>query len=152
MRIEPDIVIYNREGLPTVVVEIKSKSGTDAEWAAKMRQNLLQETAFPLTPYFLLALPDQFYLWTPFNSGIDALPSYRIDPAPLLRSYYDRTGIPTRELRGASFELVVTSWLGELMRLENFSETTINYTAWLVDSGFLEALKGGRIVWGSILA
>ena len=57
---QADIAVYDPDGQLQLVVEIKNRLGASAEWAARLRHNLLVHSFIPRAPYFLLALPDFF--------------------------------------------------------------------------------------------
>jgi hypothetical protein len=58
-----DIAVNSRDGGLLLIVEVKNRPRTSPDWAVKFRQNLLAHHAIPRATYFLLALPDQLYLW-----------------------------------------------------------------------------------------
>ena len=85
-----DVAVYNPDGKLQLVVEIKNRSGASAEWVAQMRRNLLIHAVIPPSPYFLLALPDFFYLWIDAMSVHElASPDYQIKAAEVLAPYLD---------------------------------------------------------------
>ena len=57
-----DFVVHSPDDLVQLVVEVKSVKGATDEWAAKMRRNLLAYAVIPNSRFFLLALPEYFYL------------------------------------------------------------------------------------------
>ena len=65
-----DIAVFSRDYRITLVVEVKGQKHATDEWAAKLRRNLLAHDMIPPSQYFLLALPDHFYLWKE-NAEID---------------------------------------------------------------------------------
>jgi hypothetical protein len=74
-----DVAVYSPDGKLQLVVEIKNRPGASAEWVAQMRRNLLVHAVIPPSPYFLLALPDFFYLWIDARSVHElASPDYQI--------------------------------------------------------------------------
>jgi hypothetical protein len=118
-----------------------------------MRRNLLAHGILPNAPYFLLALPDHFYLWKDARPPLDGeKPDYEIDSAAILEPYFEKIGFDMQQLNeqlnGASFELLLTSWLWELVRGTDLVDTYLASEAnnWLVESGLLEAIRQGNIV------
>src|SRR5439155_15396219 len=83
-----DIAVYSNDDTLQLVVEVKGKTAATPDWAAHMRRNLAAHLAIPSSPFFLLALPDHFYLWRNVSSPLAMVPpDYDIDPAPLLAPY-----------------------------------------------------------------
>ena len=142
----PDIVVSAPDKRVQLVAEVKNKRGASADWAAQMRRNLLVHGVIPSAPYFLLATPDRFYLWKDHNSGQDVVPpDYEIESAGILASYIDRLGIPLAELSEPSLELLVTSWLHDLIGFDHSREDALPAYHWLFDSGLYEALTQGSV-------
>jgi len=80
-----DIAVYSKDDQLQLVVEVKSKTAATADWAARMRRNLAAHLAIPNAPFFLLALPDHFYLWRRLPAPLVVVPpDYDVAPAPLL--------------------------------------------------------------------
>ena len=107
-----DVAVYSPDGRLQLVVEIKNRSGASAEWVAQMRRNLLVHAVIPPSPYFLLVLPDFFYLWIDAMSVHElASPDYQIQAAGVLAPYLDPSTQSLKDLNEYSLELLVTSWL-----------------------------------------
>ena len=111
-----DVAVYSPEGNLQLVVEIKNRSGASAEWVIQMRRNLRVHAIIPPSPYFLLVLPDFFYLWTDAVSVPDlAPPAYQMKAAEVLAPYLDQSAQSLTDLSEYSLELLVTSWLEDLI-------------------------------------
>ncbi|HEX8684350.1 MAG TPA: hypothetical protein VF707_18685 [Ardenticatenaceae bacterium] len=77
-----DLAVYTPDGELLLVVEVKNKRNASPEWAAQMRRNLLVHGMIPATLYFLLALPEYFFLWKGAHQSIDVIPpDYMIETA-----------------------------------------------------------------------
>lgn len=142
MRSIADIAVYDRKGRLALIVELKSKLGTSTEWAAKMRRNILAHGLLPETCFFLLALPDRFYLWD--NAGITpeiVQPTYEVDATPFLQPYYEKSGISPKNLSENSFDVIVLSFLRELSQTNVLPKILQQNPDWLIKSGLLEALR-----------
>lgn len=139
-----DIAVYQGEQLQ-LVVEVKGKSGATREWAARMRRNLVAHLDIPNSPYFLLALPDHFYLWCsdPSPSAV-VPPDYDIDPAPLLAPYVDNDRPAPRVISEYGLTLAVSSWLTDLAATQDADKAGLTQ-AWLFDSGLYRAITGGVV-------
>ncbi|MDJ0677939.1 MAG: hypothetical protein QNJ36_21570 [Calothrix sp. MO_167.B42] len=142
-----DLLVYNRDNQLILVVEVKRKTNVSTEWVAKFRRNLLAHGIFPQAPYFMIALLDKFYLWTT-NAGADfellSEPNYIIDARPILKPYFEKAGIKAEKISEKSLEIIIISWLGEIMYSEKLPENMDNFQGWLIDSGLYAALAGGK--------
>lgn len=145
MKFNADMAIYDKTGQLALVVEVKNKLDTSSIWAAKMRRNMLAHGLMPNASFFLLALPDRFYLWK--DAGIVpeiVAPDYEIDPRPFLRSHYNGNDISLNSLTGESFELVISSWLNKLLQ-NDILPSELQEQNWLVESGLFEAIRLGHL-------
>lgn len=143
-----DLVAYNPDGQITLIVEVKSRTDTSRSWATHMRRNMLAHGVIPNSQFLLLALPDRLYLWKDADNTPELVePTYEIDAKPFFQRYYERANIPTEHLNGQSFELIVTSWLNELIQSGIPASVPEAQRKLLEDSGLLEALKGGSVAF-----
>jgi hypothetical protein len=139
-----DILAFDQNGQLALIAEVKNKRGTTDEWAAKMRRNMYAHGLLPQAPFFLLALPDKFYLWK--DAGMDVVePTQKVDPRPFLRAYYEKTGVSADSLTSNSFELLVTSWLHQVLRAKSPQELPEGTQDWLVSTGLFDKLAGGYL-------
>jgi hypothetical protein len=140
-----DLSVDNRNGQLALVVEVKRKTNVSPEWAAKLRRNILAHGIFPKAPYFLMVFPDKFYLWSNAQAYQDqSEPTYTIDASPILQPYFERAGVTADQISGASLELVVTSWIGEIIHSNQLPENIDASQQWLIESGLYAALAGGK--------
>jgi hypothetical protein len=140
-----DLLVDDRKGQLTLVVEVKRKSNASSEWAVQFRRNILAHGTFPSAPYFLMVFPDKFYLWVNVDAHSDqSEPSYTIDARPILGPYFERAGVTADEISGQSLELIVSSWLGEIIHSDKLPEHTNTSQEWLIESGLYAALARGR--------
>lgn len=141
-----DLVAYDRNGQLVLIAEIKRKTGVSAEWAAKWRRNMLSHGELPDAKYFLIALPDRFYLWKDAGTVPEpTAPTFEIDAGPVLKPYLDQIGISPEEISPQSFEMIVSEWLNSILHDRaplNNKDDDLN---WLNRSGLLEAVSGGSI-------
>jgi hypothetical protein len=149
MRNKADVSVYDAHGQLVVLIEVKKKFGTSKEWAAKMRRNIIVHGSLPYVKYFLLALPDHFYLWKDVGAtSEEVMPTYDVNPTPFLQPYYEKIGLPPEQLSGTSFEMILTSWLGELQQIDTVPGHLPQETQrWLQESGLLDTIKGGRLAF-----
>ena len=143
-----DLALYNRDGQLTVIAEVKNKLGTSREWATQLRRNILAHSGHYKADFFLLVTPDRLYLWK--NAGTTPPlipPHYEINAEPLFTPYFDRAGVDPHNISGQAFELVVAAWLSDLVRSEEPLEQVPDGQKWLVESGFLTAVRDGRLAY-----
>lgn len=141
-----DLALYDRDGRLIAIAEVKNKHGTSPEWAAKFRRNLLVHGGYSQADFFLLVTPDRLYIWK--NAGTTPTlvqPTYEIDARPLFARYFERAGVNPSDSSGQAFELVVAAWLGDLVRSKEQREALTDAQRVLAESGFLTAVKDGRI-------
>ena len=140
-----DLSVDNRNGQLALVVEVKRKTNVSLEWATKLRRNILAHGTFPKAPYFLMVFPDKFYLWSNAEASQDqSEPTYTIDASPILQPYFERAGVTSDQISGDSLELIVSSWLGEIIHSEQPPESIDASQQWLIESGLYAALVGGK--------
>lgn len=140
-----DLSVDNRNGQRILVIEVKTKLNASPEWAARLRGNILAHGTFPKAPYFLIVFPDRFYLWTDADVRSEQNePTYTIEARPILQPYFERAGVTAAQISGQSLELIVASWLGEIIHSEKAPEDIDESQQWLVDSGLYDALAGGK--------
>jgi hypothetical protein len=141
-----DFVVQDKQGNPALLVEVKALRDRSEDWARKMRRNLSVHGPLPDAPFFLLALPDRFFLWTD-HSQLDPMdrPSHAIDAEPLLAPYFDRAEVSPERAAGATFELIVWTWLQRILQSPSPDALPDRSREWLLDTGLFEALRNGRI-------
>ena len=93
--------------------------------------------------FFLLALPDKFYLWAGAPSG-DVAPSFVIEPA-FLAEYFKRIDVASDEITNTGFEMIVWNWLSDVADHPEAWEPL----DWLSASGLLKAIQEGSVEFGS---
>lgn len=145
-----DIAIYNRDNQLVVVVEVKTKLNASPEWASQLRRNIFAHGILPKAPYFLMVFPDRFYLWTDSAEHLDkSEPTYTIDARPILQSYFEQAGVSANQITGQSLELIVASWLGKVIHLEQLPELDESHR-WLIESGLYAAIAGGHFEYEAL--
>ena len=146
MRQYADILAFDRYGQLALIAEVKNKRGASSEWAARMRQNMFAHGLLPNAPFFLLALPDNFYLWKNTDGNLDVIaPTQRVDPRPFLQPYYKNSGISFENLTERSFEFIITSWLNQVSRFRSPKDLFGEGQDWLFSSGLFDKLAGGYL-------
>lgn len=141
-----DLALYDRTDRLAAVAEVKNKLGTSHEWAARTRRNILAHGGLWDTEFFLLVTPDRLYLWKDAGTAPTEIPpTYVADTQSEFEPYFERAGVEPHNVSGAAFEMLVGSWLGDLIRSEGGAGESADPRGWLVRSGFSAAVKDGRI-------
>jgi hypothetical protein len=144
-----DFVLHSRDQRLTTLVEVKSKANTSSSWAAQLRRNRLAHgKPSPHGDFVLLVTPDKLYLWKGTETDPDRHP-FEVDSRPLLASYFHGTGVSASAASPQAFELVVASWLADLVREAGPRERLAVAQPWLVESGLLDAVAGGQIEYAT---
>lgn len=142
-----DFAAYDRKGQLILSVDVRKLLDKSHEWVLQLRHNLLEHDNISNSPYFLLAMPDHFYLWQ--NNDVmkaESEPSYTIDARPLLARYFENTDLSPVNIDGDTFDLIISAWLGNLIyggKPKQVSESE----RWLLESGLYDALSGGRLMF-----
>src|SRR5260221_11518360 len=142
---QADVVAYDSEGELVLVVEVKPKLGTNSEWATRMHRNILAHGLLPSAPFFLLALPDRFYLWKDKRLPVLEGPTYEVDASELLALYFAKAAVDPETVSEPGFELLIRSWLADLMYSSELPQGSAEKNGWLVQSGLYEAIRHGNI-------
>ena len=77
------------------------------------------------------------------DDPVEIPPTYVEDVTSTFASYFDRAGVPAKQVSSAAFELVVAAWLGDLTH--NGYATPRANRGWLDESGFRSVLQDGRV-------
>ena len=141
-----DIAVYDRDGQLQLIAEVKGRLAAEPDWAAQIRGNLMDHLGLPNAPFFLLALPDRFYLWHNLPDPRAVVPAdYVIDPAPLLAPYLDDNYRLSERLSDTTLILAVSGWLSFLTWATASEEQAAGAARWLFDSGLYRAIRGGTV-------
>lgn len=141
-----DILVFDQNDRPILAIEAKTKTDASVEWAMRLRRNILAHGLLPNTEFFLIATPNRFFIWK--SNGINSLlsePTRTVDASALLAPYFMQTGVTPEDISGSSFELIVNSWLAELMYSGVNTHQARGSSEWIADLGLQEALAGGHL-------
>jgi len=148
-----DMAVQGKDQHLQLLVEAKNKRGTSKIWAAKMRRNMYAHDLLPETPFFLLALPDKFYLWKDVGLSTDLIePDYEINPEPFLKAYYPKAytmpnvtlALSDYDISSEGFELIVSAWLHQILTVPSVNLLPANMN-WIVTSGLFDAIHNGYL-------
>jgi hypothetical protein len=139
-----DISVYNRENQLILIVEVKRRSNPSLPWVLELGWKIFESKNFPKSPYIMLVFTDSIYLWSNLNHQKQiAEPSYIIDATPIFQPYFERAGVTADQINPQSFEMIVTSWLREIIHSQTFGKESDQSQQWLVESGLGTAIAGG---------
>lgn len=146
-----DLSIHNRKGQRIIDIEVTTKLNASPEWAAQFRRNILTHGTFPKAPYFLMVFPDRFYLWSDADAQSDqSEPTYTIDARPILQPYFEGAGVTAEQISDQSLELIIESWLWQIIHSDKSPEDIDKSQQWLVDSGLYNAVVGGKFKYEAV--
>lgn len=137
-----DFAVFDRRGQLAAIAEAKKKVGTSSSWAAQWARNYLAHSHAP--SYLLLITPDKLYLWDKPAGGTAEQNPRVANARELFRNYLARADRATDELSGDAFELLVGTWLNDLMRHVWHPGAPDQQEA-LAASGFIDAVKDGHL-------
>ena len=144
MSTKPDFVIYDRDGRLAVAVGVMARRVTSSRWAAETRRNLVTlggPGPFRGASFLILATLDRVYIWKePHAADEPAPPDYELDAELIFAPYLGNTRWRLEEIGRDAFELVVMSWLNDLI-LQAPGAPHVR----LEGLAFFEATKDGRI-------
>ncbi len=143
---EVDLAVFSANGQLQLVAEVKNRVDATPDWAARMRLNLVEYSDMPEAPFFLLALPDHFYLWhdvMPRNTL--AYPQYDLNPAPMLAPYLGDTSRSAATMSESGLLLAVSAWLSDLVVSSLDRREVGPDLMWLFDSMLYDTIKGGTV-------
>lgn len=98
MAFRADLSLYDANGCLAAVAEVKNRTGTSGEWAAKNRRNLLAHGFGWGSGFFLLITPDRLYAWKDAGDDpVEVPPMYEADVATTFATYLNDAGLaPTK--------------------------------------------------------
>jgi len=144
-----DLMAYDRNGQLVLSVDIRKSPTASPEWAAELRKNILAHGVYPITPYFLMALSDQFFLWKNGNAvNPESKPTYTVDAGPIVNPYLEGTKYTADDLDRGTFKFILSAWLGKLIYHGRPREEIKAIAEWVVESGLYDAIDGGRLEFG----
>jgi hypothetical protein len=141
-----DFVIYDRDGHPSVAVEVKRKLGTTRRWAAEFHRNLLAHGNGGAVDYFTIVTPDRLYVWDEADeTGAAPDPTFEIAAEPAFASYFRGTGLSPESIDGQAFEMIVAAWLRDLVNPFDAPNGTRATGGMEALSGLFNRVRGGRV-------
>lgn len=152
-----DVAVLDGQGKPVLAVEAKSRfDATSDLWAAGTLRNLFAHGSVPDVPYFLLALPDAFYLWKdPKRKAEKAFlddrpedlhPDHSVPAWDLVSPYLGGSPTPPHEVGTYAMRMIVEAFVADVLNAHDLTrETAPENWYWLFDSGLYRATRGGSL-------
>ena len=72
-------------------------------------------------------------------------PTYQTDAQSTFEPYFRRVDLDPRQISGNAFELIVSTWLNDVIQSSRNAKDNVDEESWLTISGFRTAVKNGRI-------
>lgn len=139
-----DFVVQSDDNQVKLLVEAKTKADPSNEWVARIRKNAMEQTARADNTYFILALPDQFHIWSHAEQTATVKPDFSVSTREVLKSYIGGLESDLTDLSEQGFELVVRTWLEDLIRTASAANVSA-LQSWIVNSGLHERIKNAHI-------
>jgi hypothetical protein len=144
MRIGADFAVIAPHGGLALIAEAKAKVGASPTWAAQLRRNLMTHWGHARSKYFLLAMPDKFYLWKDgANLPAETPADFEIDAKEFLGPYFEAANVSPESVSGYGFELIVAAWLHALLASDDLPAELLSKHPWLVE--LFDEIKGGHV-------
>jgi hypothetical protein len=142
-----DNVVYSADKQLRLVVEVKIRPGATTSWATEYHRNLHSFEILPKSRYFAIVLPKSIFLWdsSAESRGDKDAPTHVVDARPLFVPYAQRFGYSLEAISGVAFELIVTTWLEDLVRTDLSLDPADPSLRWLFDSGLYAAIRNGSV-------
>jgi hypothetical protein len=149
-----DILVYDTRQHLILTTLNQTRWGTSSEWAAQRRKDLYEYDAPPSSPFFLIAMPDHFYLWKNVEDTGKVEPTYDMDPRFYLQSFFKKSGLSLEQLtQPESLDLLVGAALSVITFAYEKDEICSLYPEWLSQpnhewlfgSGLFDAIKRGEV-------
>lgn len=137
--VHPDLVVTSEEGVPHLLVEVKSGKDMTAGAAEWHRWAATYDTSC----FLLFVATDKFWLWAP---GATA-PVYEGDTAPLLERYINLEKVALTAIRGQAFDSLIYAWLGSVIFKPARAVLALPAQRWLVETGLHPLIYRGYIQW-----
>ena len=142
--VHPDLVVTSEEGVPQLMVEVKSGKDMTVVAAEWHRQAATYDTSC----FLLFVATDKFWLWAPAT----ATPVYEGDTVLLLERYINLEKVALTAVQGQAFDSLVYAWLGSVIFKPASTVLALPAQRWLVETGLHPLIYRGYIQWEASLA
>jgi hypothetical protein len=115
MKIPADIVVYDKFQQILLLAEVKTPEQSTPEWAAEVRQDIVESMEGFRPKYFLVVSRDHTYVWLTAAEG-QAAPDETLQTDQLFSTYFPDGSTSATSISGNTLELIVGLWLRDLTR------------------------------------
>ncbi len=136
-----DIAVFSADEFLQLIIEIKTKKNTTPDWAITLRRNLFAHKGLPSSPFFMLVMPDQIFLWVNQDGDFQP-PDYQLETTSVLGTSL-AADLPSISEYGLA--LITRSWLYMLTIADLSKENIEPEKAWLFESGLYQAIRHGSV-------
>ncbi len=161
MRQQIDIAACSPNGEIQLVAEVKNKLNSSANWAKKVYNRAINNSVVSNAPYFMLALPDQFYLWKRNENFAQTIePHFALNPQKFIKPYLAAKSLKINDVgvvvedefrnepysvieKHYRFQTIVKEWLSDIITLNSELPDELRY--FLVSSGLYEKIRNGFV-------
>ena len=141
-----DFIAYDDAGRVILIAEVKNKFGTSEQWAARFRRNMPAHGVLPKALFFLIATPERMYFWKQDRPGVaDQPPEFTIDTAREFKQYFEKLDKKPHAVGEQTLELLVLSWLTDMVRTGDARVKQDPSMQWLAESGLINSLEKAHI-------
>lgn len=141
-----DLIAYRPDGKVVLLAEAKSRRGTSASWAAKLRRNMLAHGTLPDSQFFVIATPERIYGWRQEDLPPNEVPpQFFLDAEEVLRPYFAKLRKSPDDISPSAFELLILTWLTDISKSSVEQVKPDPSLAPLVESGLLSSLHEAQI-------
>lgn len=136
-----DMLLYDKQGSPVAIVEVKAQENVDDETLRFYLQELKAQAAEIRTEYVILVLPERLQVWHLSNGREDL--AAELDFAKVLKKHLPKAQRHAKEPGAHLLEMLVYSWLDSLTTA---SSTDLSEEEKKLEStGLLEKIREGSL-------
>jgi hypothetical protein len=137
-----DFSVFDERGQLAAIAEAKGEKNADVEWAWDWLRFRLENERLPGPPFVLLATRDTMFLWK--HGPDDTWPEPVTADARRILAPYVSPRLDLGTMSGSTFEFLVGAWL-DASAHGHWEPDTPDQVHMLVDTGFFDVLKNGRV-------
>jgi hypothetical protein len=138
----PDLIVHDASQRPRLLVEVKRRDTVPPEEIANLRAFYLDGVGVR-APFLLVTLA-AISLW-PASAPADAQPELVFDAREELAPYFARLGIAPNEIEPGAFEMLVFSWLSDLVEGQR-PQSPVSQALTRLDH---DLWREGQVDWGN---
>jgi hypothetical protein len=142
---QSDLTAISPDGRPVLAIECKGGNTVSAESAAVFRRNLLLHKQIPTVPFFMMAYPRTLFLWR-LETPAEGDPDFQAPTESILLDYAPQLSAPAFSVQQSSLEIVIQSWLADLIAGIRQPKQASKAEQMLVSAGVYDQIRNGSVV------